>query len=129
VLLQCTKLNGMLTVNKDGRRVAFTVGYSKFEMNTPAVCRHAFIYDDAGNRQSVAMQQLSAKVFRLSFQYLHSLKSGSTIWPNANSLFGLLSEAKVNTKRIFGTALVITILPTALSSMDSLCHFCCSLLC
>jgi len=38
-------------------------------MNTPAVCQHAFSYDDAGR---------STKVFKLSFEYLHiySPKSG-----------------------------------------------------
>jgi len=44
-------------------------------MNTPAVCQHVFSYDDAGRSNNMllkpAMQQLSAKVFELNFEYLH----------------------------------------------------------
>jgi len=57
-------------------------------MNTPDLCQHAFSYDELmmqGDRcchlsvhQRAAMQQLNAKIFKLSFEYLHiySSKSG-----------------------------------------------------
>ena len=56
--------------------MTFTIGYSKFEMNTLSVCQLAFIYDECMHisyqlsvYQRADMQQLGAKVFKLSSGY------------------------------------------------------------
>ena len=60
-------------------------------MNTPAVCQHAFGYDDAGRSTNVLMQQLSAKVFKLSFEYLHIYSPKMAIFAKNSKIASLMS--------------------------------------